>query len=289
MNVWSTPETRNSLTRIRNLLIDTPSGGQVRARRRGRRAHRADAERRSTARATRARIDVGANVEGRDLGSVVARRRRRARRRSSSRSGTTPRCSASTRSGRPPSSGCCSSAIAAASASSCSCRRRSGAGAWRSLVFLTLPWRSSAACWRRTSRGGVISLGSLVGFFTVLGIAARNGIMLINHYQHLERVRRRAVRPGPRPARRARAALADPDDGAGDRAGARAAGDRRRHPGPRDRAPDGRSSSWAAWSPRRCSTCSSCRRSTCASGDPGWLAIRPAPHPSWLEGRRRHG
>jgi len=34
---------------------------------------------------------------------------------------------------------------------------------------------------------GIISLGSLVGFLTILGIAARNGIMLIEHYQNLER------------------------------------------------------------------------------------------------------
>ena len=33
--------------------------------------------------------------------------------------------------------------------------------------------------------GGVVSLGSLVGFVTVLGIAARNAIMLLSHYRHL--------------------------------------------------------------------------------------------------------
>ena len=35
---------------------------------------------------------------------------------------------------------------------------------------------------------GVISLGSLVGIITVLGIAARNGILLIQHYRHIEEV-----------------------------------------------------------------------------------------------------
>ena len=36
--------------------------------------------------------------------------------------------------------------------------------------------------------GGIMSLGSLVGFVTVIGISARNAIMLISHYRHLNEV-----------------------------------------------------------------------------------------------------
>ncbi|MDQ5874481.1 MAG: efflux RND transporter permease subunit, partial [Actinomycetota bacterium] len=43
---------------------------------------------------------------------------------------------------------------------------------------------------------GIISLGSLVGFLTVLGIVARNGIMLISHYQHLEQFEGEPFGPG---------------------------------------------------------------------------------------------
>lgn len=55
------------------------------------------------------------------------------------------------------------------------------------LTFFTLPSALVGGLLAAWATGGVISLGSLVGFFTVFGIAARNGIMLINHYQYIER------------------------------------------------------------------------------------------------------
>jgi Cu/Ag efflux pump CusA len=44
--------------------------------------------------------------------------------------------------------------------------------------------------------GGTLSLGSYVGFLAVFGIAARNGILLISHCQHLERSEGEAFGPG---------------------------------------------------------------------------------------------
>jgi CzcA family heavy metal efflux pump len=54
------------------------------------------------------------------------------------------------------------------------------------LVFLTIPFALVGGVAAAALGGGVLSLGSLVGFVTVLGIAARNGIMLVSHYRHLE-------------------------------------------------------------------------------------------------------
>jgi Cu/Ag efflux pump CusA len=61
-------------------------------------------------------------------------------------------------------------------------------GSWRLALigFLTLPAAMVGGVLAAYAGGGVISLGSLVGFLTVLGIAARNGILMINHFQHLE-------------------------------------------------------------------------------------------------------
>jgi CzcA family heavy metal efflux pump len=53
------------------------------------------------------------------------------------------------------------------------------------IVFLSLPFALFGGVLATLASGGVISLGSLVGFVTVLGIAARNGIMLVSHYRHL--------------------------------------------------------------------------------------------------------
>jgi Cu/Ag efflux pump CusA len=61
-------------------------------------------------------------------------------------------------------------------------------GSWRLALinFLALPAAIAGGVLAALASGGAISLGSIVGFLAVLGIAARNGLLLINHYQRLE-------------------------------------------------------------------------------------------------------
>ncbi len=54
------------------------------------------------------------------------------------------------------------------------------------LVFAGLPFALMGGVYSVFLSGGVLSLGSLIGFVTITGIAARNSIMLITHYRHLE-------------------------------------------------------------------------------------------------------
>ncbi len=62
---------------------------------------------------------------------------------------------------------------------------RNGRDATLVALSLSLSLIGGAAVVQAT--GGVLSVPSLLGFVTLFGIAARNGIMLISHYQHLLR------------------------------------------------------------------------------------------------------
>ena len=53
------------------------------------------------------------------------------------------------------------------------------------IFLVTLPFALIGGVVGVFLSGGTLSLGSIVGFIAVLGIAARNGILLISHYRHL--------------------------------------------------------------------------------------------------------
>jgi CzcA family heavy metal efflux pump len=182
--VWSPERTRHSFSDIENLPIDLPSGGRVRL---GEVATVALApnpnaiDRQGDSRY----LDVGANVEGRDLGSVVSDIKQKLASVRLDR-GYHTELLGQYQERQTAQSRLLESAIIAGALIlfllQASFRR------WRLavLTFLTLPMALVGGVLAAWIAGGVISLGSLVGFFTVFGIAARNGILLINHCQHLE-------------------------------------------------------------------------------------------------------
>ena len=186
VNVWSTPATRNSLSSIRDLPIDTPDGGQVRL---GDVAdvHIGPAQSVIYRENDSRRIDVSANVRGRDLGAAMADVNSRLEQvqfplgyHTEVLGEYAERQAAQNR--------LLIFAVAAAFGVFLILLESFGKARLAVLGFLTLPSALVGGLLAALVTGHIISLGSLVGFLTVFGIAARNKIMLINHYQHLEQV-----------------------------------------------------------------------------------------------------
>jgi CzcA family heavy metal efflux pump len=68
------------------------------------------------------------------------------------------------------------------------------------LVLANLPFALVGGVLAVAASGALLSLGSLVGFVTLFGIATRNAVMLVSHYDHL--VGREGVSWGPEAAAR---------------------------------------------------------------------------------------
>ncbi len=185
VQVWSTPATRRSVSDVQNLLIDTPSGGHVRLGDVATVAVQPTpnlVERDNNSR----RIDVGANVRGRDLGSV-AREIDSSIKAIQFPRGYDAQVLGEFQERQAAQRRLMIFAIGAGIAVLLLLQAAFGSFRLAVLSLLTLPMALVGGVLAASIGGGVISLGSLVGFFTVMGIAARNGILLINHYQHLER------------------------------------------------------------------------------------------------------
>jgi Cu/Ag efflux pump CusA len=184
VQVWTTPETRHSLTSVENMLIDTPTGKRVRMK------DVADVEVKPTPNVIKReggsrRIDVQAGVGGRDLASVAQ----------------DVEDMISTMKFPLGYHAILQGAYVELQAAQENLQLYAliamigvflllqlSFKSWRlaALSFLTLPSALVGGLLAAFAAGAMITLGSLVGFLSVLGIAARNGIMMINHFQHLE-------------------------------------------------------------------------------------------------------
>ena len=182
--VWGEPACRDDVAAIQELPIDTPAGVQVRLK------DVADVlvvpmpneiKREAASR----RLDITCNVQGRDLGTVATEVETRVRG-LKFETGYHPEFLGE-EAGRRESSRRLY-ALAGLALLGVILVIYSDFGSWRLtlIVAFTLPFALVGGGVGVMITGGVVSLGSLVGFVTVLGIAARNGIMLVSHYRHLE-------------------------------------------------------------------------------------------------------
>jgi CzcA family heavy metal efflux pump len=187
VTVWSTPATRHSLGDIEDLLIDTPTGAKVRL---------GDvAAVRVVPTPTVIRhddvsryVDVTAGVHGRPLGAVTKEVRRRL---ASVRFPLEHHAAVLGRYAEQRQARQRVLSVAVAAAIGILLLLQAAFGSWRLawLVFLGLPLALVGGLLGAFALGGgqVTALGSFAGLLAVVGIAARNGVLLVAHYQRLQR------------------------------------------------------------------------------------------------------
>ena len=182
--VWGVPEVRSDVSTIRALPIELPGGGSAPL------SELADVRvtptpNEITRENVSRRLDVTANVRGRDLGRI-ARDVEASVRTVKFDAGYHPEFLGEYAAQRDASRRLLLLSLLVLVAIYLILHTDFGTVRLATIVFASLPFAllgGVAAVWLT---GGVLSLGSLVGFVTVLGIAARNGIMLVSHYRHLE-------------------------------------------------------------------------------------------------------
>ena len=183
--VWGVPEVRTDIQSLRELLIETPAGGHIPL------GDVADVEivpapneikREGASR----RIDVSCNAVGRDLGSVARDIEQRVRGLKFDL-GYHPEFLGEYAARQQAQQRLFWLSIVAVLGIVVLLQADFQSARLTTLVALTLPFALIGGVAAAFIWGRVLSLGSLVGFVTVLGIAARNGIMLVSHYRHLEK------------------------------------------------------------------------------------------------------
>jgi CzcA family heavy metal efflux pump len=185
VHVTVIPTARDSVTDVENLQLDTPSGQKIRLKdvatvQMGPTPNAVERVKQSR------RIDVGANVAGRPLNEVVDEVEQRMEGVTFPLGYHAEVIGESTELDAAEDT-LLAFGIAAAVATLLLLHVAFGSFRPALLTFVLLPMALVGGAIAVWMSGRVLSLGSLVGFLAVFGIAARNGILMISHFERLER------------------------------------------------------------------------------------------------------
>jgi CzcA family heavy metal efflux pump len=182
---WSVPSARSDPSAISSMLLDTPSSGKVRLGDVATVALQSDPH--LVKRSDNSRyVDVTTGVQGRDLGSVV-KDIDQSLKAVSFPAGLRYAVLGEYAEREAAQSRLITTAILAVLAVFAMLQLVFGSWRLATLLFVTLPMSIVGGIFGIWLGGGVISIGALVGLFTVFGLAQGNGILLINHCERLER------------------------------------------------------------------------------------------------------